>query len=236
MVEHQLAFDLRLRPKRCWDAEDFFISESNREAVRWLEESDHWPAPGLVLHGPSGCGKTHLSRWYRAFTKGVLVEASDLPFADYHALSANVVSCVIEDADRLIGGVAEQSLLHLYNALAISGGRVLLTARTAPRDWATKLPDLRSRLQALPTTTIHQPDDALAGAILIKLFRDRQLKVDGDVVGYLLPRLERSFSALHSVVVRLDQAGLREQRRLTIPFVRGVIGDARGDRSHIERR
>ena len=76
---------------------------------------------------------------------------------------------------------------------------------------------------AIPVATVAPPDDALLGALLVKLFSDRQLSVGEDVVAYLLPRLERSFEAARRVVARLDRAALAGQRPITVPLARQVM-------------
>ena len=55
------------------------------------------------------------------------------------------------------------------------------------------------------------PDDALLRAVLVKLFADRQLAVDESLVGYVAPRIERSFAAARAVVARLDEEAMRQQ-------------------------
>ncbi|MFX6011204.1 DnaA/Hda family protein, partial [Acinetobacter baumannii] len=83
--------------------------------------------------------------------------------------------------------------LHLFNAVAERGGSLLLTATTAPAYWNTVLPDLRSRLKALPVAILAMPDDALFKAVLAKLFTDRRLQISPEVIEFLTLRLERSF-------------------------------------------
>ena len=61
--------------------------------------------------------------------------------------------------------------------------------------------------------------------MLIKLFFDRQLKVDHDVIIFLLKRIERSFESLNNIVRKLDNAALDQKRKITIPFVRNVLKD-----------
>jgi DnaA family protein len=38
-------------------------------------------------------------------------------------------------------------------------------------------------------------------------------------------RFARDMGSLHGLLERLDQASLREQRRLTVPFIRSVLDD-----------
>src|SRR5439155_20205658 len=127
---------------------------------------------------------------------------------------------VVEDAEQ----AAERPLLHLLNLIVDQRGYLLLTAPRPPVRWATALPDLRSRLLAMPSVEVMPPDDALIGAVLLKLFADRQLTVGEEVVIYMLHHMERSFAAASRLVAALDAAALAAQRRITVPLVRQVLG------------
>ncbi len=95
--------------------------------------------------------------------------------------------------------------------------------------WSIKLADLRSRVLAVDAVSIGSPDDELIAAVLVKLFSDRLMKVDEDVVGYALPRIERSFAAARRLVADLDTAAARgRRRRITVPLVREVLGSSAG--------
>ncbi|MFO1190405.1 MAG: hypothetical protein U1E97_12685 [Alphaproteobacteria bacterium] len=88
---------------------------------------------------------------------------------------------------------------------------------------ADRLADLRSRIAAAPSVGIGMPDDALLGAILIKLFADRQIEIDAGVITLLLTRIERSFMAAQMLVEQLDRASLASRRRVTVPLARRVL-------------
>lgn len=206
--------------------EDFLIAPCNADAVAWIERWPDWPAPVLVLHGPAGCGKTHLGRILVVRAGAPLVTAASLAGEDAARLAAAPV-CVVEDADRVAGdGAAEEVLLHLLNLVAEGGGHALVTARAAPPRWALGLADLASRLNAAPAVAVGAPDDALMAALLVKMFGDRQLRVDADVVPYLVQRMERSFAAARQLVVALDAMALAERRNITVPLARRVLEEA----------
>jgi chromosomal replication initiation ATPase DnaA len=80
-----------------------------------------------------------------------------------------------------------------------------------------------SRLKAMPAQGIAEPDDALLGAVLVKLFADRQLAVGEEVVKYLVPRIERSFHAARHWVAALDAAALAESRAVTVALARKLL-------------
>jgi chromosomal replication initiation ATPase DnaA len=107
--------------------------------------------------------------------------------------------------------------------VAEAKGHLLITSRTAPARWTVGLADLRSRLAAAPAVAIGRPDDGLIGIVLVKLFADRQIQVDGDVLAFVLARMERTFAAARALVDALDRSALAAQRRITIPLARSVM-------------
>lgn len=205
--------------------EDFLVAESNRNAVIWLDRWPEWPNPALVIHGPAGCGKTHLAHVFLARSGGRKLSILDMSADEPRDLIEDVSACVIEDAERFIKAGLESALLHLYNALKEAGGQLLLTSRRPPSRWPVQLADLRSRLNTATAVRIGAPDDALMQAVVVKLFADRQLKVDQEVVSFMLTRMERSFEAARELVARIDAAALKERRKITVRLVREVLKD-----------
>ena len=127
---------------------------------------------------------------------------------------------ILDDLERFPLG---ESLFHLYNTALEMNCSLLLLAQRAPKDWDFQLADSRSRLLSRPSVAVGQPDDMVLMAVLIKLFSDRQLHVPFEVVQYILSRIERSFSALRSLVRHIDATSLEQKRNITIPFVKTVL-------------
>jgi len=104
-------------------------------------------------------------------------------------------------------------------------GFVLMTSETAPSGWGLTLPDLITRLKALPCVRIEPPGDTLMQAVLVKQFADRQLSVAPEVIAYLLKNTERSFAALSYVVQRADELSLEKKQAVTVPLIRRVLDE-----------
>ena len=204
--------------------EDFLVAPCNEAAVAWLDRWPDWPAPALAVYGPPGCGKTHLAHVWRARSGAVLLAPESLATAEPPRLLGAAKTCVLDGfAQDRLRSLDERRLLHLYNLLAEQGGHLLLCADEAPARWPIALADLRSRLTAIPAVRVEPPDDLLIGALLVKLFSDRQLSVGSDVIAYLCTHIERSFEAARSTVAALDRAALAAHRRVTVPLVRELL-------------
>lgn len=195
---------------------DFLVSDANRAALERIERWPLWPAKGLALYGPSGSGKTHLANLWRERAGARLIEG-----AAVSAEAAAGIACpvAVDDAER----APEMALLHLYNAAVERGFGVLIVAAKAPAARPIALPDLASRLRALPAVGIAAPDDALLAAVLVKHFADRQLRVAPEVITFLLPRMERSFAAAADLAARLDRLALSRGGAITVPLARQVF-------------
>lgn len=213
-MSEQLRFGFEHAPAS--GPEDFMPGECNREALAWLARWPDWPGPALVLHGPPGCGKSHLARIWATRTGGRELKHDRLALADPDAHR----TWVLDDAEPVDD---EKALLSFYNRLRESGGHLLLTARRPAGSWTFRLPDLASRLRAAPVVAIGPPDDALLGAVLLKLFADRQLVVSEALIEYLVRHMERSFGAAQTVVAGLDAMSLRLQRPITVALARTLL-------------
>ncbi|MDP6788528.1 MAG: DnaA/Hda family protein [Rhodospirillales bacterium] len=215
----QLPLDFDHRP--ALGGEEFVVTPSNAEAVAWIDRWPDWPGPALALHGPPGCGKTHLAQVFAAGAGACLLGAGELAAGGPDDLTAP--ACVVDDAETVLAQGLEEALLHLHNRLAEAGRHLLLAARRPPARWTVALEDLRSRLNAASAIAIKPPDDTLIAAVLVKLFADRQLRVDSDVVSFMVARMDRSFDAARRLVAALDAAALAERRNITVPLARRVV-------------
>jgi chromosomal replication initiation ATPase DnaA len=196
-VPRQLPLGLERAPS--WAAEDFIVSGANAAAVEALAGWADWPGGRLALIGPAGSGKTHLARAWAADTGARAI--------------------LIEDADRKAD---EEALFHLINQ-ADAGKSVLITGRREPAAWPARLPDLRSRLNALTVAHIAAPDDAILIGLMRRFFSERNIKASEDLLEYMIRRIERSASAARKVVRRLDELAMAEKREVTRTLAKRIL-------------
>ena len=215
----QLAIDLPHRP--ALRRADFLVSECNAAALGWIDRWPDWPDRVLILYGPPRSGKTHLAGLWRERSGGLLVAGHAVTEASLDQLASDR-PVAVDDAEQ----TPEQALLHLCNYRRETGGDLLLVAREAPASWPIALPDLGSRLRAMPAVAIAPPDDALLAAVLVKHFADRQLPVPPNVIRFLVRRMERSFAAAAALAERLDRMTLGTHRPIGLAHARQALADA----------
>lgn len=196
--------------------EDFLATSANRDALAMLDAPARWPQGRLLLIGGPGSGKTHLAGFWAAERDAQVTQGWTLTPANADELVPAGGALVIEDADEIGGnGVAEQGLFHLWNLAGARHARLLISARSAPRDWGLGLPDLRSRLETAAQAVLGPPDDALLPAVLVKLFADRQLQVPPEVIDWLCLRMERDLDLARRLVAAMDRESLAGRRGIT---------------------
>jgi chromosomal replication initiation ATPase DnaA len=214
----QLTLDLEHAESYARD--DFLGGPSNAAALTLIDSWPDWPNRVVALIGPEGSGKSHLASVWAGLTGARSIAARALRDNDVPVALATG-ALVVEDAAE--AGFDETAMFHLLNLAREEGAFVLLTARTAPVVWTIRTRDLASRLKAVPVVALAPPDDALLRAVLVKLFADRQLGVDEQLVGYVATRIGRSFADAKAAVATLDQEAMRRQRPLTRALAAEVL-------------
>lgn len=214
----QLIFDLPHRTAR--GAEDFLVSPANEVAVALVDTWPEWPYRCAILEGPAGCGKSHLANVWQLRSGATCVEGrliDDVVVTDLNKSN----SLIVEDIDRGISD--ERVLFHVLNLARETDGYVLLTTRVVPGALSIALPDLRSRIRALPVVKVAPPDEVLLKAVLVKLFTDRQLSIDPAVIEFVALRIERSMEAANRIVADIDRLAMQSKRRVTRPLAQKAL-------------
>lgn len=208
----QIPFALPVDPSM--GEEDFLVTPSNQLATSQLTHSNI-----VLLLGPKGTGKSHLAGiWQKRH------DAASFDITQPNIAHLSHGAMVWEDADRTVwNNTTQETAFHLLNTVKEKNIALLVTATLPPSGWPLTLADLRSRLLALPVAQIDMPDDALVAGLLLKHFKDRQLRVGEDVLNYIIPRIARDGFIIEQTVKKLDEASLANNRAITIPLAKSVL-------------
>lgn len=213
-LSRQLTLDLTTPPAHA--RADFLPAPANRAALAALDAPMSWPNGRILLIGPEGAGKTHLAAFWAAENGARRIAAGALRPDAPDMLAAEGGAVVVEDADRSgFGAGVEQALFHLWNLCGPRDCLLMMTARRPPRDWGLVLPDLRSRMDAMPQVHLGPPDEALLAAVLVKLFADRQLAVPAGLIDWLVLHMDRDLGLARRLVAAMDHAAMAQKGPVT---------------------
>ncbi|HIZ50454.1 MAG TPA: DnaA regulatory inactivator Hda [Candidatus Pseudomonas excrementavium] len=229
----QLPLGVKLRDEATFDNYYPGPNAGVLAALQALADPQSAPAELCIyLWGAAGSGRSHLlqAACHRMAEAGGL--AMYLPLAellDYGPVLLEGMEqfdlLCLDELDALAGRADwEEALFHLYNRIQQRQGRLLIAAAAAPRALSLQLPDLVSRLGWGLVFQLQVLDDEGKQQMLKLRAERRGLQLPDEVARYILSRGARGMSELFAALEQLDQASLQAQHRLTIPFVKRVMG------------
>ena len=225
----QLPLPVRLRDEATLD--NFLPPAGARALVGAIREQAAGAGEAIIyIYGAAGVGKSHL---LQASCHLSQARALYLPLAELCGFSpADVLQDVesldlvcLDDIHAVLGDSAwELAIFNLYNRARQQGCKLLVAGDAAPRALAVELADLRSRLGWGPVYQLARADDHGKAEILRFRASRRGLSLSPEVVAYIVARAPRNLDGLLAQLDALDKASLVEQRALSIPFVKQILG------------
>jgi DnaA family protein len=220
----QLPLSVRLQDRAVFAS---FLPGMNAESVAAARALADGSSPLLYLHGIAGAGRSHLLQAICAAVPG----AGYLPLFQLRELGEAVLDGVVglplvalDDLDAVAGLPEwERHLFRLYNECRASGVRLAVSAAVPARDLPLGLPDLASRLAAMPHYALRPLDETQQREALQLRAAQRGIELPVETLLYLQRRFARDMGSLNRLLDQLDLASLEEQRRLTLPFIRRVL-------------
>ena len=231
-MERQLPLALRYPPDQRFDT---FVG-APPAALAQLRALAAGEGGWLYLEGAPGTGKTHLALAACAEAEARGRHATYLPMAAAAGRLAQALDgldamglVALDGLEAIAGDRADEvALFEFHNRARAAGTAVLYAAVAAPAMLAIGLPDLRSRLAQCARVPLQPLDDEGRAGVLRLRARRRGLQFDEAAIGWLMKRSGRDLAGLTAQLDALDRASLAAQRRITVPFLREVLGGAGG--------
>lgn len=209
-----------------------FLPGRNREALEHARRVAAGEAAGATwLCGPESSGKTHLQQ-------AICSQAAEsrragyFPLAELAPLGTGVLEglpqlqCIcLDDLEAVAGRLQwEKAIFGLLREVEEGGGSLVMAARPPPALVAWALPDLGSRCGAGAVLPLRALDEAEQQQALQLRARLRGFELPEETSRWLQRRFPRDMRRLYALLDTLDEAALAAQRRLTVPFIREVLG------------
>jgi DnaA family protein len=222
-MPQQLTLDIR--PEQTPTLENF-VAGANAELVARLRALAQPKAYDAVyLWGPPGCGRSHLLRAARAAAdaagRRVVLVAGEEAGAELPCPPGGLL--IVDDVDRL-DETAQVALFRAFNSARLAGLALLLSGSAAPLELRLR-EDLRTRIGQALVYQVKPLSDEEKAATLHSQASQRGLRVEGEVIGYMLRHTARDLPSLMAVLDALDRASLERKRPVTVPLLKEMLNN-----------
>jgi len=229
-MSSQLPLALRWPAQQRFDS--FVTGADNATTLALARAAAHGATAWVYFAGPPGSGKSHL----------LLAACAEASARDRHAQYVSLAKLAgkPETAIRALGGSdllalddigaiaadsdAEHALFDLYNRCKMDKSTLLFAALAPAAQLGLRLPDLVSRLSSCTQATLKPLDDEARREAVRQRAQARGLVLDDAVLDWLFAHTARDLGSQTQLLERIDRAALAAQRRVTVPFLRKLLG------------
>jgi len=224
----QLPLDIQLNESATF--KNYFVGE-NEQLVDKLSNLHKMKADFVFVWGASGVGKTHLAQAtchsLADSEKLIAYFPIDQPNIGSESLEnlENVDFVCIDGFESLAGkNKWEQAFFDFYNQLRSHERQLVIFSQLSPNQISIDLADLKSRLGAMEVYKLRAIPDRQKINFLIGYGKSRGLEITEDVASFILTRTNREVATIRSLIKTLDQQALTHKRKITVPFVKDILG------------
>ncbi|MFT6436931.1 MAG: DnaA family protein [Candidatus Azotimanducaceae bacterium] len=176
--------------------------------------------------GEPGSGKSHLLQAF-CHDQSSSIYLSDLLQLDVSMLRGleSLALVCIDDVDLLVAHKDwQEALFHLINDCHDSGTLLVFSSSSPAAKLDCQLKDLQTRLIGIVAIETSRLSDENRLTALKMKAANHGFEFTDEVGRFILARAGRDMNSLVSMFERLSSETLREQRKVTIPFVKQVLG------------
>ena len=207
--------------KKSYLSQDFYVSKNNFEAFKLIESWPKWPGRFVNIYGPKGCGKTHLINILKEKIQCVLTTARkvDRKILDKYKLK----ECLI--IDDFENNINEDLLYSIINLATQDNKYLIISTLNSIKKFNVELKDLSSRFTSFIDIGIDLPTDDLLRVILTKNFSDKQIRISGKTIDYILKNIDRSYEQVNLFTNSVDSLSLRKAKPINLQLIKKALGE-----------
>ena len=222
-MKNSKQFYYKMPNKKALGIEDYIIADSNNFAFDLIVKILKGETDFGLISGPPYSGKTHLSKILIKNARNYKTLYFDRDYQNILDRLETSDILILENIDKVKHNKSEQDLFHIINFSKENNKKLLMTSRKPISEIDLNLEDLKSRLNSILEAKIKEPDDQLMKLILIKILNDKQLKINPNVIDFLVSRLERSYESINLFIEKIDKFSLEKGKKITISLINDLL-------------
>tara|TARA_B100000886_G_C20380098_1_gene473543 strand:- start:535 stop:1233 length:699 start_codon:yes stop_codon:yes gene_type:complete len=209
---------------------DNYISENNDHLIETLKQfANNNHGQLIYLFGDKSTGKSHLCKAVFNIIKDTKTYIDQHNFEILDDIDIqNINYLIIDDFEIILEkGNTEDKLFYYINEFILSKKSLLISSVKPTEQIDFSKNDLRSRLTSNLIFNIREISDDRKIEVLKKITEDIGWTIEENVCQYIMNHYQRDLFFLCSVLKSLDKSSLALKKKVTVPFVKGII-----ERSH----
>lgn len=220
-MPQQLTLDIR--PEQNPTLDNYIVGANAELVARLRALAQPRTFDAVYLWGPPGCGRTHLLSATQTaaneVSRRVVRIAGEEAGADLPCPPGGLL--IVDDIDRL-DDPAQIALFRTFNSARLAGLALLLAGAAPPLELKVR-EDLRTRIGSAIVYEVKPLSDEDKAATLHSQASQRGLRMEDEVIGYMLRHTARDLPSLMAVLDALDHASLERKRPVTVPLLKEML-------------
>ena len=209
---------------------DNYISENNDHLIETLKQfANNNHGQLIYLFGNKSTGKSHLCKAVFNIIKDTKTYIDQHNFEILDDIDIqNINYLIIDDFEIILEkGNTEDKIFYYINEFILSKKSLLISSVKSTEQIDFSKNDLKSRLTSNLIFNIREISDDRKIEVLKKITEDIGWTIEENVCQYIMNHYQRDLFFLCNVLKSLDKSSLALKKRVTVPFVKGII-----ERSH----
>ena len=205
--------------KKSFNDHDYYVSDSNYFAFNLVDKWPKWEKKILNISGEKFSGKTHLANIFKLKSSALFLNETEINNEIFKKIKLYESIIIDEFSNR----IDENLIYSIFNLVDQDSKYLLITSEIPLGEINFKLPDLVSRSKNSLQARINPPDDELIFAIILKNFSDRQIKLEKQIIEFIVNRVERSYSKISEFIYKVDELSLKKKKPINLKTIKEIL-------------